>query len=646
MTRPADALPVLTRRALNRATLARQQLLERRAADPVDAAGTLGGLQAQEPASPYIALWTRLVDFDPVALTAAFEDRRLVKAGLMRATLHAVPAADYLLLRPAVEPVFSVSSRLMRGAPGRPPAGAAPRRGRGGRRGPDAERRAARSPRRDGGHRRPRGPRGAVVVGPAHDAPDPGAVGRPVVVLAAAAHGRAGRLARPRRSRPRPTASSISCAVTSARFGPATVPDLAAWSRLAVARLRPAIASLEASGDLWHARDEQGRELLDLVDAPRPDSGVDAPPRLLAMWDSVLLAHADRSRLIDDAHRALVTATNGDTYPTFLVDGRVAGLWWTRHSGGGGPEVELEPFGRLAAADRRALDAEGAALAALIADREPTVYARYRSSRDRKAARGAAARGHRDLWLTVPGPPAGGARTHHARASRAPGPARRGSRDASRATARSWECSQQVDTNAIPEPMGWEDPLTGLEGPDFWQRVLVSEVSRALRYKRSLTVVVAEVDGVVAMADTWGNDVGRHAVREAAQCLRRASRSSDYCTRIGIARFGIVLTETDEIAAINFVERVRESGPAHDPPCRRAACASASAGRARASASPRTGSCAAPRSVSRPSRSADPGLAVGGAAQCRAIRSARLRPVGGTPVAAARSSRRPSDHCA
>jgi diguanylate cyclase (GGDEF)-like protein len=118
-----------------------------------------------------------------------------------------------------------------------------------------------------------------------------------------------------------------------------------------------------------------------------------------------------------------------------------------------------------------------------------------------------------------------------------------------------------VDTKEIPEPYGWEDSLTGLEGPDFWQRVLVSEVARAVRYRRSLTVVVAEVEGVEKMSEMWGYDVGRHAVREAAQCLRRASRSSDYCTRIGLARFGIVLTETDEIAAINYVERVREAGP-------------------------------------------------------------------------------------
>ncbi len=122
-----------------------------------------------------------------------------------------------------------------------------------------------------------------------------------------------------------------------------------------------------------------------------------------------------------------------------------------------------------------------------------------------------------------------------------------------------------MDMGGIPEPSGWEDSLSGLEGPDFWRRVLVAERSRSERYERNLTVVVAEIEGILEMAETWGMDVGRHAIREAAQCLRRTSRTSDYCTRIGVTRFGVILTETDEIAAINYVERVREAGPRSMP---------------------------------------------------------------------------------
>ncbi len=122
-----------------------------------------------------------------------------------------------------------------------------------------------------------------------------------------------------------------------------------------------------------------------------------------------------------------------------------------------------------------------------------------------------------------------------------------------------------MDATAIPEPFGWEDPLTGLEGPDFWRRALVAEVARSARYGRDLTVVICDLDGVDDLVESWGVDVARHAVREAAQCLRRTSRTSDYLTRVGPARFGVVLTETNEIAAINFVERVREMGPRSMP---------------------------------------------------------------------------------
>ena len=115
-----------------------------------------------------------------------------------------------------------------------------------------------------------------------------------------------------------------------------------------------------------------------------------------------------------------------------------------------------------------------------------------------------------------------------------------------------------MDIIGIPEPVGWKDQLTGLEGPDAWQRALVSEVARTVRYGRPLTVVVLEVEGIMELGDDMGEDVSRHALHEAAQALRREARTSDLVFRIGVTRFGVVLTETDEVAAINFVERVRE----------------------------------------------------------------------------------------
>ncbi len=118
-----------------------------------------------------------------------------------------------------------------------------------------------------------------------------------------------------------------------------------------------------------------------------------------------------------------------------------------------------------------------------------------------------------------------------------------------------------VDDVLVPMPAGWDDPLTGLEGPRFWQRVLISETARTTKYGRDLTVCVAQVEGIDAVVEAYGEDVGRRVLRHTAQMLRREARASDYCARIDVCRFGIVLTETDEIAAINFVERVREAAP-------------------------------------------------------------------------------------
>ena len=118
-----------------------------------------------------------------------------------------------------------------------------------------------------------------------------------------------------------------------------------------------------------------------------------------------------------------------------------------------------------------------------------------------------------------------------------------------------------MDDSLIPMPSGWDDPLTGLEGPVFWQRVLIAENARATKYGRPVTVCVVEVEGIDAVIEASGEDVGRRVLRQTAQVLRREARASDYCARIDVCRFGIILTETDEITAINFVERVRESAP-------------------------------------------------------------------------------------
>jgi diguanylate cyclase (GGDEF)-like protein len=113
----------------------------------------------------------------------------------------------------------------------------------------------------------------------------------------------------------------------------------------------------------------------------------------------------------------------------------------------------------------------------------------------------------------------------------------------------------------IPAPVGWDDAFTGLGGPDLWRRMLVGEVDRSIRYGRALTVVVIEAYGAERLAESAGIDTARTILREMGQVLLRASRGSDSCARVGPSRFGVVLVETDEIAAINFVERVREDLP-------------------------------------------------------------------------------------
>ena len=123
----------------------------------------------------------------------------------------------------------------------------------------------------------------------------------------------------------------------------------------------------------------------------------------------------------------------------------------------------------------------------------------------------------------------------------------------------------ETGISGIPEPTGWSDALTGLEGPEFWRKLVIAEVARASRYKRHVTIVILDLDGVADIVRVWGEDVAIHTLRETAQCLRRMARSSDHLTRIGASRFGILLAETDEIAAINFVERIRTAGPTSVP---------------------------------------------------------------------------------
>lgn len=379
--------PVLSPRALNRATLARQLLLEREPAiGPVEALERIGGMQAQEPGSPFVGLWTRLAAFDPATLREAFSERAAVKAGLMRITLHAVSAADYPAFIAALLPMFRQSGALRRGTPR--PAGVEELAA--------AAAEFAATPRRSSQVRdflaaRANSKNLETPVWwwvrrqlPMVHVPEdvPWAFSRRPLLVSASAwfgddtfdHGG-----------PVPLEDARRHVVRRylAAFGPASTADLSAWTGASASDFRGAIAALDADGALERFSDEFGRMLLDLVDAPRPDPDVPAPARFLPMWDSVLLAFRDRTRVISDEDRLRVISRNGDVLPTFLVDGRVAGFWWAEPDGDGS-RIVLEPFGRLAAADRSALETEAAGLAAFVGPREPAVYARYRNSGARR----------------------------------------------------------------------------------------------------------------------------------------------------------------------------------------------------------------------------------------------------------------------
>ncbi|MER7536391.1 winged helix DNA-binding domain-containing protein [Streptomyces sp. NPDC097704] len=362
---------VITARALNRSTLHRQLLLERAPVGVAEAVRRVVCLQAQHPGSPYVALWNRVAGFDPARLDEAVGGFELVRSTLMRLTLHLVHAEDYRAFREGMEPTLR-GSRLHD-----------PRFTKAGFTAADAD---ALLPglleyagsARTGAELKEHieegrgGPVENVVwrmvrqYAPLWHVP----TGPPWSFGTAQSFVTAGELPVLRD----PEASAAGLAVLVRRylegFGPASVPDMAQFTTAPRGLVREAVASLEGGLDRLEGAD--GTVLYDVPGAVRPGEDVPAPPRLLAMWDSVLLAYADRSRVIPPAYRKQVIRVNGDTLPTLLVDGYVAGVW--RPVDGG---IEASAFHPLTAADWEGLAAEAASLGTLLAARDPRVYGRY-----------------------------------------------------------------------------------------------------------------------------------------------------------------------------------------------------------------------------------------------------------------------------
>jgi hypothetical protein len=311
---------VLSDRALNRATLARQLLLKRSSLDSLAAIGHLVGLQAQVPTNPHVALWSRLDGFITRELDALLLDRRVVRSAALRGTIHLLTAADCLALWPVCQPVLEQELRnhrdfapLLRDVDLHEPMAWA--------------RQYLAEPRTQ--------PQLKAQLAERFPELDPAA-------LAFACRNRLALVQVPPRGMWR-RANQVTVATAEAwlneplnrsltpsqlvlrylaAFGPARPADMATWSRLTGL----AAAFDAARSELVVFRDERGRELFDVGDAPRPEPATDAPVRFLPEYDNVLLAHADRSRFVDRDLRAL--------YPPgrlgrghVLVDGMLRATW-------------------------------------------------------------------------------------------------------------------------------------------------------------------------------------------------------------------------------------------------------------------------------------------------------------------------------
>jgi hypothetical protein len=352
---------LITRRALNRATLARQLLLER-STMPVEAAiEHIVGLQAQTPHTAYTGLWTRLAGFRPEFLSNLIVERRVVRLALMRGTIHMVTARDAWGLRPLVQPVLD---RVQKGQFGKRLVGVDPDAVVAmGRAYVEEEPRTFKAL---GDHLLTRWPdrdrfaleqtvRTAV---PLIQVPPRGMWGRSGPIAHTSIDAWLG--APPAET---PTLDAMVLRYFGA-FGPASVMDAQAWCGLTrlgevVERLRPRLVTF---------RDERGRELFDLPEAPRPDPATPAPPRFLYDFENTLLSYADRTRMGSAEAAEAVRPVTQEPISTFTLDGFVAGTWRVeRERGRASATLVLRPIERLSATDTSALTKEGTALLDFLA---------------------------------------------------------------------------------------------------------------------------------------------------------------------------------------------------------------------------------------------------------------------------------------
>ncbi|MFJ4206229.1 winged helix DNA-binding domain-containing protein [Streptomyces sviceus] len=352
MTKTTASAPVLGIRALNRATLDRQLLLRRSGLSAKAAVGHLLGLQAQNVKPPYYALAARLDGFAPGQLSELMADREVVRIVTMRSTIHTHTAEDCLTLRPLVQPARDRELINFRK----------------GLQGVDLDRLAVLARELVEAEPRTMKQLREALLAEWPDA-DPQALAiaarcrLPLVqVTPRGLWGRSGQVAlttaehwlgRPAEPVPTPDATVLRYL---AAFGPASVKDMQTWAGLT--RLRDAFERLRPQLRIF--RDENGVELFDLPDAPRPAEDTPAPPRFLPEFDNLLLSHADRTRVVPKEYWGRSWQGN-QAYCTLLVDGFLAGVWRLTADA-----LVVEPFDRLSKAQQKDVTAEGQRMLATL----------------------------------------------------------------------------------------------------------------------------------------------------------------------------------------------------------------------------------------------------------------------------------------
>ncbi|CAA9586417.1 MAG: hypothetical protein AVDCRST_MAG18-3921 [uncultured Thermomicrobiales bacterium] len=324
---------VLSERTLTASFLARQLLLERRSLPVAEAIRHLGALQAQYSPSPHIALHARLDGFQQADLEAALRDRTVVKATLMRGTLHLVAASDYAAFAAAWHPQAraAMRTRARAATPHEEEIATALAAFIAEPRSTDAIRAKAREL-----------ARGAI--------PDPLLLDYARTILPLVhvppsgywrQHGKPSLVAWPGPLPEAPAATALLVRRYLTAYGPATREDIAHFTYLRFRQIDPALAAL---APLRRFTDAQGRELLDLPQGPIIDDDRSLPVRFLAKWDAAVISHRDRARIFPAEYQARLTPiANGTVLSSYLIDGKVAGVW-SQSREGAVATLTLQPF--------------------------------------------------------------------------------------------------------------------------------------------------------------------------------------------------------------------------------------------------------------------------------------------------------------